>query len=172
LMIGRRRFLKCFLVAADALGGEPLTVKLAYGSSLVTRIAVHGSVCADQRKTILVLVDGLDENLPATDAVAKVALCSIFPPVDVGMTILTIAAHVGEYRIDVAFLACDTQVQAAQWITGFVVVEIRLGADRFPGRGGMTFLTSKLHGPMRTATRRRGRGLLPGGNTGGHLEQQ
>jgi hypothetical protein len=129
-------------------------------------------VCADQRKTILVLVDGLDENLPATDAVAKVALCSIFPPVDVGMTILTIAAHVGEYRIDVAFLACDTQVQAAQWITGFVVVEIRLGADRFPGRGGMTFLTSKLHGPMRTATRRRGRGLLPGGTTGGHLEQQ
>ncbi|MGA8619017.1 MAG: hypothetical protein WB660_10940 [Candidatus Sulfotelmatobacter sp.] len=88
------------------------------------------------------------------------------------MTVLTIATHIGEYRVDVAFLARHAQVQAAQWITGFVVIEIKLGADRFPCRGGMTFLASNLHRAMWTASRRRVRNLLPGGNSGGHLEQQ
>lgn len=59
-MVGRRRFLKCFQVTADAIGGEALTVKFTHRSSLVTRIAVHGSVCADQWKTILMFVHGLD----------------------------------------------------------------------------------------------------------------
>jgi len=101
---------------------------------------------------------------------AEVALCSIFPPVKVGMTILTIASRIGEYRVDVAFLAGNAQVQAPQWITGFTVIEIRLSTNRFPGRGGMTFLTSNLHGAMWTLTRRRGCGFPRGGNTCGQLE--
>jgi hypothetical protein len=59
-MIGRRRFLKCFQVTADAIGGEALTVKFTHRSSLVTGIAIHSSVCANQWKTILMRVDGLD----------------------------------------------------------------------------------------------------------------
>jgi len=171
-MIGRGRFLKCFQVTADALGGEPLTIKLTDRPRLMTRIAVHRGVCADQRKTILMFVDRLDQNLPAADAVAEVAFRAIFPPVNVGMTILAIAAQVSEYRVDVTFLACHAQVQAAQWITGFVVVEVRLRADRLPRRRRVTFLAGNLHRPMWTATRGRGCGLLPGRNTGGHLEQQ
>jgi len=112
-MIGRCRFLKCLQVAADALGGEALTVKLPHGSSFVTRIAVHRSMCADQWKTILMRVDGLDQNLPASYPMAEVALRSIFPPVKVGMTILTIASHIGENGVDMAFFAGNAQVQAA-----------------------------------------------------------
>lgn len=171
-MIGRGGFQKRFQVTAVAFGREALAVKLPYGSRLVTRIAVDCSVCTDQRKTILMLIDGLDQNLPASYAVTEVALCSIFPPVNVGMTILTIATHIGEYRADVAFLAGHVQMQAAQWIASFVVIEIELRADWFPCRGGVTFLASHLHRAMRTPARRRSRSLSPGGNTSAHLEQQ
>jgi hypothetical protein len=104
---------------------------------------------------------------------AEIALRSIFPPVKVSMTILTIAGDIGEYRLDVAFLAGNIQMETAQWIPGFVVIEIWLSANRFPGRGGMTFLTSNLH---RAMWGRRVRGLRRDGNfgglTGGQLEQQ
>lgn len=104
---------------------------------------------------------------------AEIALRSIFPPVKVGMTILTIAAHIREHGLDVAFLARHPQVKTAQQIPGLVVIEIGLRAYRFPCRGGMTFLTRNLH---RAMWGRGGCGLRRGGNfsgpTGGHLEQQ
>jgi hypothetical protein len=109
--------------------------------------------------------------------VAEIALCSIFPPVKVSVTILTIVAHIREHRLDVAFLARHPQVKTAQWVTSSVVIEIGLGANRFPCRGGMTFLTRNLH---RAMWGRGGCGLrrggsvnrYNGGHTGGHLEQQ
>lgn len=108
---------------------------------------------------------------------AEIALRSIFPPVKVSMTILTIAAHIREHRLDVALLARYPQVKTAQWIPGLVVIEIGLSANRFPCRGGMTFLTRNLH---RAMWGRGGRGLRRGGSvnrynsghTGGHLEEQ
>jgi hypothetical protein len=79
----------------------------------VTRITVGYGVRADQRKTVLVLIDGMNGNLPAGDAVTEVALRSVFAPVNVRMTVLAIASHVGEYGIHVAFLAGHVGMQAA-----------------------------------------------------------
>ncbi len=97
-------------MTTDALGGEPLAVKLPDGSSLVARIAIHRSMGADERKAILMLIDGLDYKLPASYPVAEIALRSVFSAVKIGMTILTITSHVFEYRFDVAFLAGNVQV--------------------------------------------------------------
>jgi hypothetical protein len=57
-------------MTADAFRREPETVELSYGSHLVTGIAIHDSVRADQRKPILVLIDVVDRNLPAVRVVA------------------------------------------------------------------------------------------------------
>jgi hypothetical protein len=54
------------------------------------------------------LVDGLDQNLPATYSVAHVALRSIPSAVNVGVAILAIAAHIREHGVDVTFLAAHT----------------------------------------------------------------
>ena len=51
------------------------------------------------------LIDGMDRDLPATDPMTQLALGSVFPPMQVGMAILAVAAYVGEYQIDVAFPA-------------------------------------------------------------------
>lgn len=102
------------------------------------------------------LVDRLDQNLPAAYPMAEFALCPISAPVNVGMAILAIAAYIREYRMDVAFLATHSRVQAAQWITGSAVIEIRLSADRFPCRRGVTVLAGHLHRTMRTVIRRSG----------------
>jgi hypothetical protein len=66
-----------------------------------------------QGKPILMLVDGLDQNLPATDSMAGVALRSISSAVNVGVAILAIAAYIREYGVDVTFLAAHTRMQAA-----------------------------------------------------------
>lgn len=119
------------------------------------------------------LVDRLDQNLPAAHPMAEVALRSILPPMEVGMAILTFARHIREYPVDMAFLAANVEVKAAQRIPGLAVIEIRLRPNRFPGRGGMTLLASNLHRAMRGL---RSRGLRISSNlsryTGAQLEQQ
>jgi len=170
-MIGSGRFLKRFQMAADALRREPLTIKLPYGTRFVTRIAVHRRVCADQGKPILMLVDGLDQNLPATYSMAGVALRPIPSPVNVGVTVLAIATCIREHGVDVTFLAAHTRVQSAQWVSGLVVIEIRLSADRSPCGRSVTTLARNLHRTMWTVNRGRGRGFLRRRKSG-QMQQQ
>ena len=105
---------------------------------------------ADEWKSILVRVDGLKGNLPPAHAMAEIALRPVFPAMQVGVTILAVAAHVREHWIEVALLAGNTGVQAAQWITSLVVIKLGLVAYRLPGRGCMTLLTCNLHRPVWT----------------------
>jgi hypothetical protein len=170
-MIGSGRFLKRFQMAADALRREPLTIKLPYGTRFVARIAVHRRVCADQGKPILMLVDGLDQNLPATYSMAGVALRPIPSPVNVGVTVLAIATCIREHGVDVTFLTAHTRVQSAQWVTGLVVIEIRLSADRSPCGRSVTTLARNLHRTMWTVNGGRARGLLRRRKSG-QLQQQ
>jgi hypothetical protein len=115
----------------------------------VARIAVRYSVRADQGKTVLVFIDGMNGNLPAGDAVTEVALRSVFAPVDIGVTVLAIASHVGENWIRVAFLAGHVGMQAAQRKAGLAMIEVGL-RENWPPRGnGVTFLTGNFELTMR-----------------------
>jgi len=172
LMIRRHGPLKRPQVAAHTVGREPLTVELPHRADPVARIAVDRRMGADQRKAVLMLIDGMDRDLPAIDPVAGIALRPVFPSMKVGMAILAVAAHVGEHRIDVAFLARHSHMHATQGVTGFSVIKLRFAADRFPRRGAMAVLTRNLHRAVRTDTGRGGNGRLPNGRACGHLEQQ
>lgn len=170
-MVGRGRLLKCSQVATDAFGGQSLTIELSNGAGPVARIAVNGGVRANQGKTILMLTDGVDRDLPSALPVAEVALRAILPPVQIGVAILAILPNVGEDRVDVAILASHSRVQAPQRVTSLVVIKLRSGANRFPGRRRMATLTSNLHRTVWTAHGRTGGGALAGRRTGSHLEQ-
>src|ERR1700690_2365899 len=103
---------------------------------------------------------------------AELALCSVFPPVQVGMTVLAIAAHVGKHRIDVAILARHADVQATQRISGLAVIKLGLGANRHPGRGCVALFAGNFHRAMRASARRGWSGLLSRRYAKSDLEQQ
>ena len=107
-------------------------------------ITSHGGVGSDQRKTILVLLDVLDGNLPALDRVAIRAVGSQLPAMDVGMAIGAGMAYVSKHHLGVALRAgVDRGMHATERIPGFVMVEIRQRPDRFPARVGVTRLARK-----------------------------
>lgn len=61
-------------VAGITLSGHRL--EMAGGRTLVAGIAIHGGVPASQRKTVVVLLNLLHRNLPASD---RVALLTVRP---------------------------------------------------------------------------------------------
>src|SRR5436853_7418076 len=88
----------------------------------MTGVAIHGSVRTEQGKAVLVLVDIVDRNLPASNSVAQVTLSSVFPAVDVGVTILAGVANLGEKPLDVAFLARHLRFHATEREAGLMVI--------------------------------------------------
>ena len=85
---------------------------------------------ANQRKAILMLIHGVNGNLPAVHPVAEIALNSILSAVQIGMAVLAISADIGEDRIYVALFAAHIDMHAAQGIPGFSVIKFGLGANR------------------------------------------
>jgi len=81
------RALEVAAVARVALRRQPL--KLADGRALVAGVTLQGSVCADQRKAILVLLDLLDGNLPALHGMALLAVCPKLTAVNVSVAVGT-----------------------------------------------------------------------------------
>jgi hypothetical protein len=90
-----------------------LTVKLSHRPNPVARITVNRGVRADKRKAVLMLIDGMNRDLPSIDPVARIALRPVFPSMEVGMAILAIAPYVGKHQVDVAFLASHARMHAA-----------------------------------------------------------
>jgi len=129
LVVRRGGPLKCPQMAAHAIGREPLTVELPHCSHPVARITVHRGVRADERKAVLMLIDGMDRDLPAVDPVTEIALRPIFSSMKVGMTILAITAHVSEDWIDVALLARHARMHATEGIPCLAMIKLRLAAD-------------------------------------------
>lgn len=62
LMAGGRGLAKSVYVTAHAFGGEPEAVELADRADLVAGVAVNGRMSADQRKSILMLIDVVNGN--------------------------------------------------------------------------------------------------------------
>jgi hypothetical protein len=171
-MVWRRRFLVRGQMTTLTSRGQSLPIELPHRPGLVARIAVHSGVRANQWKAVLMFIDGMDGNLPAIHPVAKFTLRPVFPPVKIGMAILAIAAHIGEHRIDVAFLARHLGVHAAQGIASLAVIKFGLAADRPPCRSGVALLAGNLQLPVRTANRRRRSGLGQQRRSRRHLEEQ
>ena len=131
-MVGRSRLLKRSHVATNTLGRQPLPVELPHGASFVARITVGHRVSANQRKTILMFVDGMHGDLPATDPMTDVTLRSVPAAVNIGMTILAIASDIRKDWIDVALLAAHIAMHAAQREASLAMIEFGFAADRPP----------------------------------------
>ncbi len=76
-------------------------------------LALHGGVSAEKREAILVILNLLNGIVPTDNRVALRAVCTHFTLVNVGVAILTIPAHVCEYRFYVALRALNFLVHPA-----------------------------------------------------------
>src|ERR1700740_1198113 len=88
-------------------------LELAVGPALVTRVAVDSGMCAGEREPIVVILNLLHRDCPATNGVALLAVRSQLPPVDIGVTILATLAHITEDRLNVTLHAGHGLVHAA-----------------------------------------------------------
>jgi hypothetical protein len=68
------------------------------------------------------------------------------------VAILTVLAHVCEYRFYVALRALNFLVHATQRIPCFVVIKFRDGANGAPRSGGMAVLAGNGERPVRTTS--------------------
>jgi len=148
-MIWRPRPLKRSHVAAGAIGRQALPVKLSYRAYAVAGVTVSYRMCADQRKSVLMLIDGVDGNLPPVDPVTNVALRAVFPAMNVGVAVLALTANIGENRIHVTFLTRHLHVHTAQGVTGLAVVKLRIAANRSPRCCRVAPLASNVQRAMR-----------------------
>lgn len=118
------------LVARNALRRQSL--ELTHRRALVTGVAIHRGVRADQREAIQVLVDLLHGNVPALYGVALLAVGAHLALVNIRVAVCAFLAHVCEHGLDVALGTGHSFVHAAQGIFRGVVVEFRDRSDRLP----------------------------------------
>ena len=77
LMVRGRCLSKRGQVAAHAFGGESEAIELSDRADFVAGITVDGRMCADERKSILMLIDVVNGNLPAVRVMAQFALHTV-----------------------------------------------------------------------------------------------
>jgi hypothetical protein len=116
---------------AGVAGGRQ-AFELAGGRVLVAILALRESVRADQRKTVLVILNSLQRNLPALDRVATRAIGAKLATMDVRMAVCALGADVFEDQVGVTLDAIHFLVHAAKWISSQVVIKFGIGSDGFP----------------------------------------
>ena len=129
-MVGECGLLVGLSVARIALRGE--TLELAGGCAFVARVTVQRGVSSDQRKPVLVVLNGLDGNVPAFHVVALFTLCAHLPPMDVGVAVGALCPNVRENQLGVAGRTSNFFVEAPEREAGLVVIKFRNRAHRFP----------------------------------------
>lgn len=102
-----------------------------------------------QRKAIVVVADRLKGNLPTLHGMAAFAIRSHLPSVDVCVTVSAVCAHVMKHHAGVARRAGNIPVHTPQRVTGLVVPELGIGANRFPTRVGVAVLAWNRDGSVR-----------------------
>lgn len=130
---------------------------LAARRAFMARIAIHCGVRSGQRKSIVMLLDLSDRNLPALHGVALLAVGSHLPPVNVSVAILAALPHIREYRFRVTLRAGHRLVHAAQRILRVIMIELRNRADGPPPVGSVAVLAWNIQASVRTV---RAAGLL------------
>jgi hypothetical protein len=76
-------------------------------------IAIQGSMGADQREAVLMLLYLLNGNVPALDVVALLAIGAKLAAVDIGVAVGALDPDIGEQHFGVALRAGDILVHAA-----------------------------------------------------------
>ena len=126
----RFRIHEIALVAGEAHRGQSL--ELSHRSILVTGIAVHSGVGANQWEAVQVLINLLNGDMPALDGMALFAICAHLPLMNISVAVRALRAHIRKHHLGVTLRARDSFVQSAQGILSGVVIEFRYGTDRFP----------------------------------------
>ena len=147
LLVVRHSVLVLNLVAGVAVGRQSL--KLAGCQTLVARVALDRCVRSDQRKTVLVLLNGVEGHFPALHGVALLAGCTKLPPVNVGMAIGATRTDVAENQTRVTLHAAQVGVPTPQWVMRLVVVELGKAANGTPRGERMTVLARHIEVSMR-----------------------
>ena len=138
-------------MAGITLSGE--AVKDPRSQLLVTLVALHGGMSAQEWETVLVVLHLLNGDIPSLDSVTLGAVGAHLAAVNIGVTIGAILAHVGEDGLDVALDALHFFVHATQGVIGLVVIELRNSADGAPTGGGVTVFAGDIERSMRIAGR-------------------
>jgi hypothetical protein len=107
---------------------------------LMTSLAFHGGVGADQGKKIGMVSYLLPRGEPALHNMALGAIRAKLAQMNIGVAIGAILADVREDRLRVALRAGDSRVSAAQLVLCFVMIEIYFRAEGSPRGGLMTVL--------------------------------
>ena len=89
-MVGGASLAKRRHVTTHAFGGKPEAVELADRADLVTGVAVYGCMSADQRESILVLIDVVYGNLPAVGVMAEFTLRAILAAMQICVAVLAL----------------------------------------------------------------------------------
>lgn len=142
-------------MATEAFGRKAEAIELPDGPHFVAGVAVHHCVRADQRKTILVLVDVMDRHLPAVCVVAQLALRAVLAPMQIRMAVLAFVRSIGEFKIRVAVAACHHRMASPQGKPGFCMVEFDLVRDYLPVGRDVASNARQIQRPMRTLSRRK-----------------
>ena len=169
-VVGSFGLLKPLSMAAIAIRGEPL--ELPRCRTLVTRIAVHHRVRANQRKTVLVILNRADVRLPALDRVAGFAVGAHLPAMNIRMAVRAFTPNIRKHRLGVTRRARHIGVHATQRVLRLTVIKFRDRADRLPSRLRVTVLAGNYQGTVRAprAVARRA-SASPSGRSGHHGRQ-
>jgi len=145
---GGSRLLKVGQVATYAISTQ--AVEDSYGCLAMAGIAWNSGVSAKQREAIEMVLHCVECDAPATHRVAILASPAKLAPVDIGMAIRALLAHLGEDFTDVALAASYVGVHGPQWVFRLrVVIELRLRPDRLPTHRRMATFAWDREGSVR-----------------------
>ena len=116
-------------------------------------IALQDGMRAKQWKSVEMLLNRLDRDLPAEDGMALGAILAELSAVNVGVTIGAVLANVGKNRFYVASRAGYFFVHAAKRVSRGVVIEFWNGANGDPAGVGVAIFAGSVKRPMRTSAR-------------------
>ena len=110
----------------------------------MTGLTVDCGMGSNQRKAIVVLLDGLDVDTPSLHGVALLAFRTHLAAMNISVTVGALGSGVAKYQACVALPASYILVKTAQGILRLIVIELRNIADRLPRCECMTVLAGHV----------------------------
>ena len=142
-------------------------LELAGGCSFVASVAVERRMRSGQRKTIVVILNLLYRDLPASHRVALFTIRAQLASMNIRMAILATLSDVVKHRLHVTLGAGHGLMHTEQRITCLIVVEFGNRSNGLPGICSMAVLTGDIQVSVRAM--RAGGGLC--GHAGGKRQE-